>query len=378
MVALTVAVLGAAAWLVVALRIAGQRRRAPPLPPPAADPPDIIALLPVRNEEENVLPCLATLLAAVGKPRVRVIDDSSSDRTAELVAGLASAEPRLELVSAGPLPEGWNGKVHANEVGARGLDTPWLLLTDADTRHDPTVLARAAAAAHGLAAVSLTGTQEAVGWGEQLLTPAVFALLDGLLGDWQAAAAGTGPPVANGQFILLDRAAWERCGGFTTIRGAVCDDLALARRLGKHGLRVGFFRAPGLLRIRMYRGLGATASGWRRNLAAVLGARPILMVALLAGLLATPAALLVLLLQGDILAAALLWSAGVAASALLRAGSEHRAAMGVFFPLDAALLATLLALAWLDLRRGSLAAWKGRPIRVGNEDNEDGQPTLSS
>ena len=63
-------------------------------------------LPPVRDERLNVAGCLESLLGQTAWPRVRVIDDGSTDGTAEIVAGLAAAEPRLELLAAGPLPEG--------------------------------------------------------------------------------------------------------------------------------------------------------------------------------------------------------------------------------------------------------------------------------
>jgi cellulose synthase/poly-beta-1,6-N-acetylglucosamine synthase-like glycosyltransferase len=248
----------------------------------------------------------------------------------------------------------------------RDVSTPWILTTDADTRHDPELLARAraAAAAGGLDAVSVAGFQEARGPGENLLVPLVFALLDALLGDWEAAAAGLGPPVANGQFLLLRRAAWEQCGGFASVRGEAIDDVAIAARLRAEGCRTGFFRSPGL-RIRMYRGLAATWRGWRRNLGGLLGPRPATVAAILAVLLLPAAALLAFLLAGRGLEAGLLWAAGTTASMLVRYGSGHHPVYGLLYPCDAALLAGVLALGALDRRRGRLMSWKGREIRLG-------------
>jgi cellulose synthase/poly-beta-1,6-N-acetylglucosamine synthase-like glycosyltransferase len=373
-----ISLLFGSARLVLAAAVALRRRRAPPLPPPLPPPPpappEVTVLLPVRDEEDNVLACLDSLFAQTALPAVRVIDDGSRDRTAELVAGRAAAEPRLSWLRAGPPPAGWRGKVHALWVGSRGVESPWLLLTDADTRHHPELLARALAAAQrpvrggagggGLDAVSLAGSQAAEGWGENLLVPGVFALLDALLGSWEAAARGEGPPVANGQFLLLRRAACEQSGGFPAVRGEASDDVAIARLLAAHGFRTGFLRAPGLLRVRMYRGWTAAARGWRRNLGALLGPRPATAGAALAVLLLPAVGLAGCLAAGRLIAAALVWAAGVAASALLRAGSEHRPAYALLYPLDDLLLAGLLARSVLDFRRGRLAPWKGREMKL--------------
>ncbi len=341
----------------LALRTEEQRRSAPPLPPPSPIPPGTVTvLLPVRDERANILDCLETLL---GQARVRVIDDGSTDGTRELVEERIG--PGLELIDAGPLPEGWRGKVNGLRAGWQGVDTPWVLLTDADTRHAPGLLARAMAAARegGVDAVSLAGSQECRSFGERLIIPAVFALLDGLLGDWTAAASGGGPAVANGQFILVRREAWDAAGGFETVRSEAIDDVALAIRLRQHGSRTAFFREPGL-RVRMYRGFGEAWRGWRRSLGAIFGLSPGTFAAVLAVLLAPVLALAGFVAAGQWLEAALLWSAGAAASIIFRSGSIY----GLLYPLDALLLAVLLSLGVADRRRGRLATWKGREIRL--------------
>jgi chlorobactene glucosyltransferase len=296
---------------------------------------------------------------------VRIIDDGSTDRTVPLVQERAAAEPRVELLAAGPLPSEWRGKVHALWVGAQGIGTPWLLLADADTRHAPDLLARAHGAAAGrrLDAVSLAGVQEVRGPAENLLIPAVFALLDALLGDWEAAAGGSGPPVANGQFILLRREAWNASGGFESVRGEPLDDVAIAARFRAHGFRTGFLRAAGL-RVRMYRGPKEAFLGWRRNLGGFIGSMPKTVAATLAVLLLPPLALLAAAAGGRWVEATLLWSAGAAASVLLRSGSRHPPVYGLLYPLDALLLSAVLLLATIDRSRGRLASWKGREMRV--------------
>jgi cellulose synthase/poly-beta-1,6-N-acetylglucosamine synthase-like glycosyltransferase len=367
MVTMAALLLGGA-LLGLGLGIETRRRRAPAMPPasPAGGASDATVLLPVRDEERNLPACLEALLALEGQPPVRVIDDGSSDATAALAAAAAGREPRLTLVDAGPVPAGWRGKVHALWVGARGVESTWLLLTDADVRHRPAALARALAAAARwrLDAVSLAGFQEARGLGENLLAPAVFALLDALLGDWEETAAGGGPPVANGQFLLLRRAAWESCGGFEAVRNEAIDDVAMAALLRRHGFRTGFFRAPELLSVRMYRGIREATRGWRRNLGGLLGRRPGATLAALAVLAAPALALAAALTAGSGVAAALLWGAGAVTSALVRSGSGNRPVYALLYPLDALLLAGVLAAGARDRRRGRLLSWKGREMRL--------------
>jgi hypothetical protein len=269
-------------------------------------------------------------------------------------------------MKAGPLLDGWRGKVHALWVGSQTVASPWLLLTDADTRHHPEALARARAAAEegGFDAVSLAGWQEARGLGENLLIPGVFAFLDHLLGSWEEAGAGAGPPVANGQFILLRREVWEKAGGFPTVRTETLDDVAIVRRLRAFGHRTAFFRAPDLLRVRMYQGAREAVLGWRRNLGGLFGNQPGTVAKTLPVLLVPPLALAAELFTGQWMAAAILWGSGVAASALLRSGSRHAPAWSLLYPCDALLLSAILVLGVRDKRRGRLTSWKGREIKV--------------
>ncbi|MEO7793719.1 MAG: glycosyltransferase family 2 protein [Thermoanaerobaculia bacterium] len=337
------------------------------LPPAALEIPPTTVLLPVRNEEENLAACAGTLLAQSGGPPIRIIDDGSSDRTPAILAGIADQQPRVTALVARPLAAGWGGKVNALETGFASVSTPWVLLTDADTRHAPELLARAhaAAAEHRLDALSLSGTQRTVGPGESLLTPAAYALLDRMLGDWRPYARGESPtPIANGQYFLLKARALRESGGFEAIAGDALDDVALAQRLHAAGFKVGFRRAGADLEIRMYRGGRATFRGWRRILALFVAARPAATLVAIALPLVTLATLLLAIGFRRPAAFAACWLGGAMASALSRKGSGNSALPAAFFPLDVLLLAVTLSLAAIDRKRGRAESWRGREIRI--------------
>jgi hypothetical protein len=268
-----------------------------------------------------------------------------------------------------PPAAGRSGKVNALAHGAVGVATDWILALDADARPAPDALARALPAAleHGLAAVSLAARQRAATPGEALLTPLVLGLLDAQLGDWSRAARGEGPPVANGQFVLVRREALEAIGGYAAIAGQPLDDVALARRLAAAGHRVGFWRAREVLEVRMYEGLGASFRGWRRNLALLggeLGARARLA---LAALLLPPAAALAAALLGEPTAAQVAWLGGATTSILLRAGTGSLPFYGLLAPLDGLALVVCLLAARGDEKEGRIEPWRGRALVPGTE-----------
>jgi hypothetical protein len=350
------------------------RRRAPRLPPPLEAAPLVQVLLPVRDEQANVAPCLAALLAQSAPVAIRVLDDGSRDATASIVERVARSDARVELVSVPPPETGRSGKVNALAFGGRGVQAAWLLGVDADVRVAPDAVARAlaAAAGDGLHAVSLAARQRVASPGEALLTPLVFALLDALLGDWDSAAKGAGAPVANGQFFLVGRSALEAIGGYQAIADEPLDDVALARRLADGGFRVGFWRARELAEVRMYSGFGATFRGWRRNLTLILGHRRTLVAAAAVLPLVPAAAALGALAFDSPAGAAIAWLGGGGASALARSGSGSSMLWGLLYPLDASVLASCLVAAARDRGRGRLASWRGRELRPGSPQRPSG------
>src|SRR5512133_2424034 len=112
--------------------------------PPRRVRPDVSVIIPARNEESNLGPCLASLVTQPGvRAEIIVVDDHSADRTAEVAGRFES----VKVIAASELPAGWSGKCHAMSCGAAEAKGKWLLFTDADTIHLPGSLARALAEA---------------------------------------------------------------------------------------------------------------------------------------------------------------------------------------------------------------------------------------
>ena len=197
----------------------------------------ITALIPARNEAAT-LGTVLTALAAQGREiKVVVVDDQSEDDTARLAR--ASGLPALKLVKGQAMPAGWSGKLWALEQGWRHVDTPYLLLLDADIRMAPgTVTALRRAMIHRQAQlVSLLAAPRLDNFWERLLMPAFvyffkllypFALSNGRSRRVAAAAGGC---------VLIQTNALKAIGGFASIRGALIDDCTLARRIKAAGYR---------------------------------------------------------------------------------------------------------------------------------------------
>lgn len=145
----------------------------------ATTTPTITAIVPSRNEELAIETSVRSLAAQPEIAEIRVVNDASSDRTAEILSRLAAEIPQLRVIEASPLPSGWVGKNHAAWLGAHDASTEWLLFTDADVRHLPGSASRALgnAAESGAAVVSYSPRQVLDAWWERALIPFVFTRL---------------------------------------------------------------------------------------------------------------------------------------------------------------------------------------------------------
>jgi chlorobactene glucosyltransferase len=246
-------------------------RRPRPAPPPG-DAPFVSILIPARNEEHRIRPCLESVLAQeYPSYEVCVLDDQSTDGTADLVESCRPGHPRLRLLAGEPLPEGWTGKARACAQLAREARGELLLFTDADTVHAPGMLAAAVGEMRARRAdlLSLWPRQLTGSWSEHLILPFVYVLLLMFLPHW-APGRSRSLGVANGQFLLFRRQAYEALGGHghPRVRGHLVEDVALGREIKVRGGRLCNLDGCHLVSCRMYRNFHEVWEGFTKNLRA--------------------------------------------------------------------------------------------------------------
>jgi chlorobactene glucosyltransferase len=237
--------------------------------------PLVSVVVPARDEAANIVPCLHSILATAYDPcEVIVVDDCSSDDTAALVRGTtasAAARDRVRLVPGSDTPPGWFGKQWALVQGYRAARGDLLLFTDADTRHGPDLIGRAVAtlAAERVDLLTVIPRQEMGSFWELLLQPHVFFVLGSRVGDVRRINRTRTPwnAIANGQFILTTRVAYEAAGTHARVRDTVVDDLALAQEYVADGKDIFVAHAQPFITTRMYRSFAEIVAGWTKNLA---------------------------------------------------------------------------------------------------------------
>jgi 4,4'-diaponeurosporenoate glycosyltransferase len=312
-------------------------------------------VVPARDEADNLTRLLPSLPRGVD---VIVVDDGSTDGTAEVARALGAT-----VVAPGEPPSGWTGKAWACAQGAQATRSERLVFLDADVVLEPWGL-EAALAEHDRQGDGLVSVQP---WHAIERPYEQLSALFNLIAPMSVDAFSPRPPRPTGAFgpcLVIDRATYERSGGHGAerVRGAVLDDVQLARAVQDAGGEVRLFlgRHVGMT-FRMYPdGLRRLTEGWTKNFAGgAAGTRPLTLV------------LVVLWLSGAIAAVVEPGpAAGLYVAYAVQLAVQLRR-VGRFSPLTAALypipLAFFVAVFLRSLVRTFVrreVTWRGRTIRT--------------
>lgn len=252
-------------------------------------------IIPARDEGDVIGLLLGDLAPLTGSgTRVLVVDDHSSDRTAQVAASFQG----VRVLTAPELPDGWTGKswachsgvsallddlvepsetsVEGTAAGSAAVGAPrGLVFLDADVRFHSgaealELLMRRQQDRGGL--VSVQPWHHTVRPYERL--SAIFNVL-AIMGA--APASRRGPTGAFGPVLVTSMDAYRASGGHAAVRAEVTEDLALAERFRAAGFEVELFEGAQDIQFRMYPdGPAQLIEGWTKNFSSGAGAtRPV-------------------------------------------------------------------------------------------------------
>lgn len=330
----------------------------------------VSVLLPVRDEERNIVACLTSLQQLRDIAEIIVLDDGSSDQTFQLAESIASNDPRIHLHSDPntSVPPGWLGKSWACERLTHLATGDLLAFVDADV-----VLAEDAISAavqildsHNLDLVCPYPRQETTSTLTRLIQPLLqWSWLTFVPHQISMEHQTESMAVGNGQFTVVVADSYRLVGGHRSVATEVLEDVALARAFRRNGLRTSVVDGSQVARCRMYETDKELIDGYTKSLWSAFGTE--------GGAAAIMGLLQLVYVVPPVLALASrdrrtkVWAAsGYVAAVTGRAVVAHRTGQRVWpdslaAPVSICALTALTATSIWRHRRGTLT-WKGREL----------------
>ena len=332
---------------------------------------DVTVLIPARNEAGVISATLESLARQGTGLDILVVDDQSTDGTADIAK--RSAVAGVRVIAGAGLPEGWTGKVWAQAQARAHIERPLVLLLDADIALSPGLIAtlRSELRARRVGLASLMAELAMHGFWERLLLPA-FVYFFKLIYPFRVSnSPSRRVAAAAGGCVLLELRVLDAIGGFDSLKDAIIDDCALARRVKDAGFRTWIGLTRSATSHRQYRGRAGLGDIWKmvtrtaftqlRYSWSLLALCTLLMMVALVG----PAVLAFSSESSTRMVATGAWLAMWIAYLPTLRFYGLAAWWGIAMP---AIGALFLAMTWDSARRysnGERSAWRGRRYAVG-------------
>lgn len=226
-------------------------------------------LVPVRNEEENII----FLLESIAEQEytdyeVIILDDDSSDRTFELCTAFIATHQQFRIIKGKRLPDDWLGKNYACHQLALEAKGKYLLFLDADEQIARGLINSAVhrMELNNLALLSLFTDQEMLTFGEKSVVPLMHYILINLL-PIRLVYLAKNPAfaAASGQFMLFDAAQYRQHRWHKQVQHKIVEDVEIMRLVKTEGLKGEALLANGMISCRMYTGYKDAINGFSKN-----------------------------------------------------------------------------------------------------------------
>ena len=229
----------------------------------------VSVLIPARNEEENILILLNSILEQdYQNYEVIIYNDESSDSTYKICSEFTASDPRFQIMASIQLPDGWIGKNYAcNQLAgiARGK---YYLFLDADVRVNKGLINSALhrMKLNGLCLLSLLPDQVMQTAGENTTVPLMNFFLLNML-TLQLIRSTDNPEIATacGQFMLFDGQLYTKNKWHEKAKDKVVEDGQIMKLVKAAGLKGELLLANGMINCRMYKNFRQAINGFSKN-----------------------------------------------------------------------------------------------------------------
>jgi chlorobactene glucosyltransferase len=236
--------------------------------------PLVSIAIPARNEEHHIQACVSSLIGqSYENIEILILDDNSTDNTAEQARKTQKTDPRVRIIKGKPLKSGWRGKLYAMQQLYEQSRGEYILFTDADTVHN------AHSVEYGLSIIinehasMVSGYPKQEGkllWVQTLVSAMLFNTVLYMPLRLQQKVQWTPFAMAIGQYLLLKRTVLEDIDGFTSISDVICDDVMLARACTRTGHKYVFADMKEALTCKMFSTFKGGFEGLERSITGVI------------------------------------------------------------------------------------------------------------
>ena len=230
------------------------------------DYPFVSIIVPMRNEENNVIECVRSLMS-LDYPNFEVIigDDSSTDNTKKILAEEINKNQiafSIKLFDISQVPNGWMGRTWATYQLIKEAKGELMLVTDADVRHSSKSLK--SSISHFLETKAdimvrfLSPIIKGVGeW------PILFLIFILKFSSWfSLRLLGRQQAIARGEYLIFSKHCYERLGEYKAFKNNHPITPAIFNFAFKKGMNVVIVDDDSQeIETRMYEGFTETAKG---------------------------------------------------------------------------------------------------------------------
>ena len=229
----------------------------------------VSVLIPVRNEEDNIL----ILLESIHQQdyeyyEVIILDDDSTDNTYQICTEFAAKHPRFRVIKGKKLPYDWLGKNYACHQLAKQAKGDYFLFLDADEQVYNGLLNSAVHRMHlfRLGLLSLFTNQQMDTLGERSVVPIMHYILLNLLPlRLIYLVKNSSVAAASGQFMLFDAEIYQQQQWHKQAKDRVVEDVEIMKMVKSAGYNGEALLANGMISCRMYKGYTDAVNGFSKN-----------------------------------------------------------------------------------------------------------------
>jgi glycosyltransferase involved in cell wall biosynthesis len=349
--------------------------------------PLVSVILPARNEEKYIGRCLETLLAQ-DYPNFQIvaINDSSTDRTGQIIQEYSSKDQRVVYVSAPAKPEGWAGKNWACYQGYLRSEGDLFLFTDADTEHASNTMSLAVEHMQSEGLDALTAVPHLIcnDFWTKITLPSLSTFLHTRFSPLRVNDPSAKTGYFFGSFFVIKRTTYEAVGTHKGVREELVEDGALGGRVKSSNFKMKMVRGERYIDAIWARDLETLWQGLKRLMVpiysqdrngAILMTLAVFFI-LLVPFITIPYSAIAILSTPEI-SAVVLAAIQIASVAIILLTTAIQCAWGVHespsyalaSPLSGAIVSIGFLSAIIDARNSRSVIWRGRKYSVSQDQH---------